>query len=214
MHTRGCTYTLIGILTLLHACTSSFSPFFAAHTSTVLLARRVPHLSRVCVYTQLNTSLRIPLGTSLPFTHSAHLVCHSIRVSSSTCLCSCMETLWSLFSLFPTERVFCHLSMIKPNFFFITTLTSRLWLFEPYGYIQATGCVYKYSLPVHTHSQDHSWHICAEWCCLCSWNKSVLLHTHLHRTSAAFDMCKCSMVTFFHILHNLSHTQVVEPPGT
>lgn len=74
---------------------------------------------------------------------------------------------------------------------------------------------YKSSFPVHTHPQDHpAWQVCTEWYCLCSWDKSVLLHTHLHRASAAFYTCKCSMVTFFHILHILSHTQVMEPPGT
>lgn len=185
--------------------TSSFSPFLAAHTSTVLLACSVPHLSPVCVH----TAQHIPENPTGYFSPTHILSTPSLPWYQGVlcCLCLCMKTPWSLCSLFPTQRVICHLSTIKPIFFFITALVSRPWLFEPHRHIQEIGYLYKSSFPVHTHPQEHhAWHVCAEWCCLCSWDKSVLLHSHLHRASAAFYTWKCSSGHLSHTAHSVTHT--------
>lgn len=50
--------------------TPSFSPFFAAHTSTVLLAFSVPHLSHVCVHVAQHIPEN-PTGYFSP-THTQH----------------------------------------------------------------------------------------------------------------------------------------------
>lgn len=73
--------------------TTSLPPVSWTHLSSAPFLQLTPTqsclhvvflISHMCVYTQPNTSLRIPLVTSLPHTHSAHPVCRGIRESSTT----------------------------------------------------------------------------------------------------------------------------------